>query len=386
MRKLHYGPLAVASLVCLLLAMASCRKGELEDVLRSEAVKVTEPVVPGAVAGFFLLNEGNMGSNRASIDYFDYATGVYHRNIYPERNPGVVQELGDVGNDIQIYRDRLYAVINCSNLIEVMDVETAGHIGSVSVANCRYITFKDEYAYVSSYAGPVGVDPNYRMGCVIRINIATLKVEGECTVGYQPEEMVIVGDKLYVANSGGYSPGNYDRTVSVVDLGRFEEVKKIDVAVNLHRMEKDNYGNIYVSSRGEYQTVPSKTFIIDTADDSVAETPEGLPNSNMALYGDWLYVCGAGEGGASYAVLNTADKSIVTRSLIKDGTGKSIKVPYGIAVNPDNGEFFITDATNYTTPGYVYCFNPDGTLKWKVWAGDVPAHIAFTAKPLLPLD
>lgn len=124
----------------------------------------------GEIAGFFLLNEGNMGSNKCTLEYYDYASGIYMKNIYAERNPGLVQELGDVGNDLQIYGDRLYAVVNCSNLIEVMDVKTARHIGQVSVPNCRYIVFKNQYAYVSSYAGPVEIDPNYRMGYVAKID------------------------------------------------------------------------------------------------------------------------------------------------------------------------------------------------------------------------
>lgn len=74
-----------------------------------------------------------MGSNKASLDYYDAETGVYSKNIYPERNPGVVKELGDVGNDIQIYGNKLYAVINCSHFVEVMDVRTARHIGVVSI-------------------------------------------------------------------------------------------------------------------------------------------------------------------------------------------------------------------------------------------------------------
>ena len=150
----------------------------------------------GEIAGFFLLNEGNMGSNKATLDYFDYETGVYTKNIYAERNPGVVKELGDVGNDIQIHGDKLYAVINCSHFVEVMDVRTARHITQISIPNCRYIAFKGRYAYVSSYAGPVQIDPNARLGCIAKVDTVTMQVVGECTVGYQPEEMVIAGNKL----------------------------------------------------------------------------------------------------------------------------------------------------------------------------------------------
>ena len=215
------------------LLATSCRKDDEIVGSTSQHVIYPDPDL-GEIKGFFLLNEGNMGSNKSTLDYFDYETGIYSKNIFAERNPGVVKELGDVGNDIQIYGNRLYAVINCSHFVEVMDVNTAKHIDIVSIPNCRYIVFKNKYAYVSSYAGPVQIDPNARLGYVVKVDTASLKVVDECPVGYQPEEMVIVGNKLYVANSGGYRVPNYDNTVSVIDLNTFTEIKKIEVAINLH--------------------------------------------------------------------------------------------------------------------------------------------------------
>lgn len=368
---------------------SSCRKelGKLPS--RPEDVGGGES---GDIKGFFLLNEGNMGSNTASLDYYDYETGIYHANIYPERNPTVVHELGDVGNDIDIYGSKLYAVINCSNLVEVMDVATARHVGTVYIPNCRYVTFDGGYAYVSSYAGPVEIDPNARLGYVAKIDTATLQVVGECTVGYQPEEMVVVGRKLYVANSGGYRWPNYDRTVSVIDLDTFTETKKIDVAINLHRMELDNYGNIYVSSRGDYYDVPSKTYIIDSRTDEVTDVLHLLPCSEMALAGDSLYVYSSGYSkytetyDASYAIWDTKQKKVVTRSFITDGTDEDIERPYCLAINPVNGDFFVSDAKDYVVPGELHCYGRDGRRKWSVTAGNIPAHIVFTRTALVPLD
>ena len=34
-----------------------------------------------------------MNSNKATLDYFDYAKGTYFRNIYAEANPNVVKNL-----------------------------------------------------------------------------------------------------------------------------------------------------------------------------------------------------------------------------------------------------------------------------------------------------
>jgi DNA-binding beta-propeller fold protein YncE len=381
MKKAFY----ISMLVSLI--FSSCRKEE--DIVPSTVTKVTEGEA-GPVAGFFLLNEGNMGSNKATLDYYDYEAGEYHKNIYAERNPTVVKELGDVGNDIQIYGSKLYAVINCSHLVEVMDVRTAKHVATVSIPNCRYITFHKGYAYVSSYAGPVEIDPNARLGYVAKIDTVTFNREDTCVVGYQPDELVVCGDKLYVANSGGYRVPNYDNTVSVIDLNNFKETKKITVGINLHRMELDNYGNIWVSSRGDYYNIRSKTYVIDTKTDRVVKTLPLLPNSNMTLSGDSLYIYSTewnystGSNTISYAIVNTKTQQMVSRNFITDGTDKKIEIPYGLAVHPETKEILVTDAKDYVTPGKLYCFTPDGKKKWEVTTGDIPAHIVFTRQKLKP--
>ena len=383
------GGVSIVVLIVAIMSLASCRKEQ--RIIKSTPINVGGGE-SGDIKGFFLLNEGNMGSNKATIDYYDYATGIYTKNIFAERNPEVARELGDVGNDLQIYGGKLYAVINCSHFVEVMDVHNAKHISQISIPNCRYITFKGKYAYVSSYAGPVEIDPNARRGYVAKIDTASLEVISTCVVGYQPEEMVVVGDKLYVANSGGYRVPNYDNTLSVIDLNTFEVVKTIEVAINLHRMELDKYGNIYVSSRGDYYNIPSSTYVINSATDNVEGYIEHLPNSEMAISGDSLYVYSSywsyvtNTNTVSYAIYNVKTKRIETRSFITDGTDKEIKTPYGVAVNNKAGEFFVTDAKDYVTPGKLYCFDLDGKLKWSVTTGDVPAHFAFTTISLQPAN
>lgn len=76
-------------------------------------------------------------------------------------------------------------------------------------------------------------------------------------------------------------------------------------------------------------------------------------------------------------MLNVKNETIIDRSFITDGTDKKIIIPYGIAVNPQTKEIFITDARDYVTPGVLYCFNSEGKLKWSVNTGDIPAHLAF---------
>ena len=372
----------------LTVCLFSCRKEE--GVIPPTHIDTGGARPTDSIRGFFILNEGNKGSNKATLDYFDYATGVYSKNIYPSLNPAVVQELGDVGHDIQIYGSKLYAVINCSHLVEVMDAATARHIATVAVPNCRYITFDKGYAYVSSYAGPVLIDPGARLGYVAKIDTATLRVIDSCVVGYQPEELVVCGHKLYVANSGGYRVPDYDNTVSVVDLTTFDEVGKIVVGINLHRMKLDAYGYLWVSSRGDYKHTPSKTYVLDTRTDLVKTVFARLPNSAMSLAGDSLYVLSSewselsGRYSTACAVVDVRTQRIVAQRFITDGTELFIERPYGVAVNPETREILVTDAKDYVTPGVLYCFLPDGKKRWEATTGDIPSSIVFTRQRLAP--
>ena len=341
------------------------------------------------VASFFLLNEGQEGTNHCTIDYYEYGSGIYTKNIVEQRNPELSGMLGDVGTDIAIYGSRIWVVVNHSDIVEVLDVRTGWHIEQIQIPNCRSITFKDQYAYVSSYDCPMTIDPEAPVGNVSKIDTSSLEVVDVCKVGYQPEEMAIAGDYLYVANSGCYRVPNYDNTVSVIDLHIFREVHKIEVAPNLHRMEADAYGNIWVSSRGDYYDIPSMTFVINSESQSICEVLDLLPCTDMALCGDSLYVYSNSwnyftqSSDVNYTIVDVKTRQIVSSNFITDGTEQQIQNPNGIAVNPQTHEIFVTDARDGITPGVLYCFSEDGRLKWKTNTGEKPSRIVFSGIPLV---
>ncbi|KFF27887.1 YncE family protein [Chryseobacterium vrystaatense] len=377
MKKLNFCLLALT-----LLFLVSCRTDDY--VIPSEKKEVSNGE-DTPIKGFYLLNEGNMGSNKCTLDYFDYATGTYHKNIYAEINPGVVKELGDVGNDIMIYGSKMYVVVNASNTIEVLDAKTAKRIKTIQLQNCRYMSFKGNKVYASSYAGPIDLNPNSPPGKVVEIDTASLSIQRQAVVGYQPEEMEIIGDQLYVANSGGYMYPNYDKTVSVIDLNSFTETKKIDVAINLHRLQKDNYGDLYVSSRGDYYNIPSSLFLVDAAT-GVVKKDFHVAVSGMTIVNDKLYYYGnefnytTHSYTKTFGIIDVKTEQVIATKIIDQQYVDEIKAPYGIAVNPYSEDIYITDARNYVTTGYVYCFDKSGKFKWKTEGGNIPAHFTFLYK------
>lgn len=369
-------------------ALAGCREDEV--VVPAEYEPIPDaPAADTDIRGFYLVNEGNMGSNKCTLDYYDYLTGVYARNIYAERNPNVVKELGDVGNDIGIYGSKLYVVVNCSHKVEVLDARSGVRIGQVDIPNCRYVRFHRGKAYVSSYVGPVQLGADAPKGAVYQVDTLSLAITGQVTVGYQPEEMETVGDNMYVANSGGYRAPEYDNTVSVIDLAGMRQVEMIPVGINLHRLKKDRYDRLWVTSRGDRLSRPSRLYVMDRipGTDRMKVT-DTLPVacSNMAIHGNLLYFYAAewsdltGSNTISYGIIDIRTKEVVSTNFITDGTEREIAMPYGIAVHPETGDIYLTDAKNYVSSGTLYCFDSQGRKKWSVRTGDIPTVIAFLHK------
>ncbi len=366
--------LSIFSAILALYALTGCR-GDDELLVPS-----TEQPTLAAGSSFYLLNEGNMGSNKATLDFYDGTLGIYRHNIFPEQNPTVSLELGDVGNDLAVYGTRLYALLNVSGLVEVMDARTARHIGTISIPNCRYICFHEGKAYVTSYAGPVQPnDPTSRRGIVARIDTATLQVEATCEVGYQPEQMARLGHTLYVANSGGYRPPSYDRTISVIDIAAFSVTKTIDVAPNLH-IVKAHGEKLYVSSRGNYSDTPSDIYIVNPQTATVEERL-GIEADVFCFIGEELLTLRGGQTGKAILRYNPATRT--TSDFITDGTLSDIQMPYGLAYDEATQRIYITDARDYVSPGRVMCYDATGKRLWEAQAGDIPAHFAFVANTTL---
>lgn len=369
----------IIAIILFLTTTTGCR----EDIyIQPSTSTEVEPPRITAIEGFYLLNEGNMGSNKATLDYFDETSGTYHKNIYAERNPTAVKELGDVGNDIKIYGAKLYAVINCSHKVEVMNASDATSITKIDIPNCRYIIGHGRYVYVSSYVSPVQDDPTAPLGAVFKVDTTSLRIVDRVDVGYQPEEMAISNGKIYIANSGGYRAPNYDRTVSVIDINSFSVISEIDVDINLHRVKCDDKGLIYVTSRGDNAFIPSRLYVLNPITDSVIAKID-TPVSDLWIHGDSAYIYSSDRNDVNqtitigYSILNLNTLSVVDNNIIKDGTDSEIKMPHGIAVHPITKEIYITDARNYVSSGRIHCYSPDGIKKWTISTGEIPAHFAF---------
>ena len=372
-----------------------------DETLAGETVPVGEDAPP---VKLFVLNEGAVGSNSATLDFFRFTDGKYVRDAYGKMNPEIPFGLGDVGNDIAVDDGKVWMVVNNSGIVEVADAFNEKHIATIQVMTPRNIAFDDSFAYVTSWAGTfveynddhTVKDHLLRKGQLYKIDKHSCKQAAVLDLpGYEPEGIAVYDGKAYVALSGGTSSAvtsNYERDVVVVDLASFKVEKTIDVATNLKSVFSDGKGWIYVTCYGDFYSVHSGLYAFK-ADGSEPVRHISAPGTNgyvtaAAIAGDTVWAIGT-EDEWDYTAGKVKDYYLFTARLA-DGSksGKRITdfvhknpMAYSLGVLGDgNGDFrylFVGDQTEWNAPGTLTCYGSDCKKRWSAATGSYPGHFAF---------
>ena len=313
----------------------------------------------------WVLNEGLWNMNNSGITAYNTLTVDRIADIYKYANNN--RQLGDVANDILVYGSKVYVAVNVSDQIEVMDKTTGISLkqitGSAKQPRC-----------IASHNGKIYA--SYFDGSVVKIDTASLQIEATIQAGRNPDGICVANNKLYVCNSGGLDYPNYDKTVSVIDLNLFSEIKKIDVRDNPTSIKADKNGNVYVVSNGNYEDISPCLQRINSSSDVVEKVfPLEIVNFDIYKSSLYFYTYDYSTNDASYRVLDLSKDSVVNTNFI---SGSSLpKTPYSLAINPLNGDIYLTDALDYTSTGDVYCFGQNGQKKFQFEAGIVPKKVIF---------
>ena len=379
-------------LLCGTLAGCACQKDPVPETEKDADLTGTPVDVsgfPSSVKKVFVLNEGGMGSNNATLDFIRTADGTYVTGAFRKMNPSVGAGLGDVGNDIAVHGDEVWIAVNNSGIVEVVSAKDEAEIAAVTVPTPRSIAFDDRYAYVTSWAGAYASgsfdgEGNYTVsdssnpkGRVYRIDLATKKVEGSVEVGWQPEGIACTGGKIYVANSGGISsqlPPDYayDNTVSIIDVDGFRVVRTVTVEVNLKSVYADGAGNVYVTTSGNYWDVHTGVYMLE-GDGAVRKISDF---ASVTAFGDDTLYCLGTESEFDWGASKREYKGFKVKAGKKTDWDFPVEAVtlYGLAVL-DGHTFLTGDAGDYFNPGTVSCYR-DGVRQWSVTAGVCPGHFA----------
>jgi len=346
----------------LILVMTLFTACDVEDVKPDENL-------PIATGNLLILSEGAWGQNNSTLAHYNLTEKTTDVNyFYTKNNRG----LGDLANDMIKYGNKIYIVVNGSSQIEVINAKTGVSIKQIPffsgdvAKEPRYIVSHKGKVYVSSYDDTV-----------TRIDTTTLNIDGTCNVGRDPEQLCVANDKLYVTNSGGkgWATGNFDKTVSVIDIATFKETAKIEVGINPSKIKANDDGNLYLVTNGNYSTDFGKFQRVDTQTNTV-KTYEEVSVTDFAIYKNQIFLY-------SYPnlvkIFDCVKEKITNSNFIADESGFQYPKTYSVQVDSYNGNVYFTD-TDYISNGNVYCYDLNGNLKYQI------VNVGLNANKILFLE
>ncbi len=335
--------------IILLGVIFSCKK-EHEETIESPEILQN---------GMLVLNEGLFQLNNSSLTWVDFGAGTSNDQFFTQKSGRL---LGDTGNEMLRYGNKIYIVVNVSSTIEVLDAITGNSIKQISMqANGnakqpRSIRFYGSKAFISCFDGFVDV-----------MDTATFQIESRIPVGLNPDQMTISGQYLFVSNSGGLNAPMMDSTVSVIDLNAKSELTKIVVGKNPGSIVTDHQGDIYVISRGNYSTIPSRMKKIDQNNFTVLESYD-FDASKITSMNNRLLILNNNK-----LMLFNAD----TDELMNDDfiNNPAISTLSNMCFRSSSQQIYLFDSKGYTNTGNILKYNVNGDFLTQFHVGLNPNSI-----------
>lgn len=319
--------------------------------------------------GVLILNQGGFGHGDASVSYLSEDFTTQQNNIFSIVNPTIT--LGDTGQDVGLYQNLAFIVLNYSNKIEVVNRYTMAHVATISsgLNNPRYIAFSNGKGFVTNWGDGGSTSDDY----VAVLNLSTYAVSSTIPVAEGPERIVENDNKLYVAHAGGYG---YGSTISVINATNNTLSTTINVGDVPNSLEINN-GSLYVICGGKPSYAPTETagkFVkINLTNNSVASTlnfPAATHPSNLDVVDNTVF----------YTVNSSIYKSTLTAATLPttalfSTTAQGVYGVYSFAVH--NDKIYVGDAADYNSNGKVYVYSSTGSLEHSYTVGVIPAGFYF---------
>ena len=306
-----------------------------------------------ANSGCYVLNNGNWGGNDASLQYYDYETGLAtapdaDANIFAVQNGAM---LGDLAQDMLWVDNKLFVSVSGSQKLEVLDEDgkrlREPYLYREEGASPRMLATDGKNVYVTNYDGNVYV-----------YSASTAEFVKSIAVGTRPEGISYTNGALVVNNSGDLYA--YNGTVSVIDLKSGE--KRDIQLVNPYTSSVVCNGEVYIIDSGNYYDVPSVVYRVSV--DSATVEALAFSASAIAAYEDKIYYV---NNEWSYEVNNYVTSPLYAYDTV---TGESVEVlpaeamtnVNSLSVNPENGDIYVGYA-QYGVLGTMNVYTLTGEAK-----------------------
>ncbi len=331
-----------------------------------------EPTLNNSLNGFFVVNEGGFGNSNTSLSYFDQDSMTVFNNVFQAANG---RSLGDQTQSMSIFEGEGFIQVQNSGKLEVIDVENFSSVATIEegISSPRYfVGLNSSKGYVSDWGDGFS-------GSVKVIDLNSYSVTKTIETGAGANQMLLVGELLYVANRGGFGT---DNTISIIDTNTDEVTNEITVGDNPISLVQDAQGSLWTLAAGafafdaefnliEEESTPSSLSKITNNEvefqlDFPDITFSNANNLNIDPSGNTLYFT---YGGEIYQ-MGVNDTSLPSSGFVT----KSL---YGFTINPTSGQLIGLEAPDFNSSGNMIYYDSNGNETATYQVGIGPNGCAF---------
>jgi len=321
--------------------------------------------------GVFIVCEGNFTYDNASLSFYVPATKKVSNNVYLNANG---KYLGDVAQSMTIIDTTGLIVVNNSGKITVISTKTFLNIATINgFTSPRYIQLiNSNKAYVSDL---------YNTNITI-INPQSYTITGSVNVGKTTEQMVKYGNMVFVTN------WSFENSIQRIDCNNDTLTGTLPVTYQPNSMVLDKYNNLWVLSDGGYQGYSGKQIAALTkidADSFKIENVYTFPSiqyspSCLNINGtrDTLYFLSGGWQASTTANNGIFQMAVTAGALPQHPlVYQNTKLFYGLGVDPQSSQIYVSNALDFIQPGIVYRYSPNAALLDSFITSVIPSFFCF---------
>ncbi|WP_290144895.1 YncE family protein [Muribaculum intestinale] len=319
--------------------------------------------------GLFIANEGAYSRSTASLSYYDPATKEVQNEVFARANG---MKLGDTANYVAMFGNKVWIVMNGSNVVFAINPDTFKEEGRITGLNSpREIHFVSESkAYISQfYDNRIAV-----------VNPSTCEITGYITVPGMDDSLTASTGPM--VQSGRYvycACPSYQKKIVKIDTTTDKVVDELEVGIQPIAIVLDRNDNIWCLTNGggwEANPVGYEAPTISKIDTGSFKVVETL-SLQLGDYVKGLAIDGSRENiywlNSGVWKMNINASALPAAPLI---TTDSYSL-YALTVNPANGEIYVADAVDYQQPGMVYRYSTSGSLIDKFYVGIIPGSFCW---------
>lgn len=330
-------------------AIWSCKKDAIEE---SEPIKTDTSYISKTYV--LVSNEGNFQWNNAELTLFDIESGLITENVYNSNNNKI---FGDVCQSIYKYENKIYAILNNSASIKILESTHFQETAQISgLHSPRYfLRINSEKAYVSDL-----YDQH-----IFVINLSNNTISKKINCAGWTEQMLSYNGKTYITNRKTKYVYCIDEQTDII-------VDSIMVAYGSNSLQLDQNYKIWVLCAGDQSLNENAGLYQINPDSNTAKLKINLSNTELA----WRLASNANKSKLYFIQKHVYEVDIFASTALEIISGNN-KNYYGLALHPENNFIYVSDAVDYVQKGSVEIYNTSFTLSGTFKAGIIPGDFVF---------